>query len=109
MICNTYVQFFKTLADPSKLEIINLLKDKELSVSDICKKTNFEQSRCSHTLRKLKELGFVIMTPNGKERLYDIDRKTVLPLLEIIQKHVDIHYHKFCKCKGTAKKLRWSR
>jgi ArsR family transcriptional regulator, zinc-responsive transcriptional repressor len=108
MICETYVQFFKTLADPAKLEIIKLLKESEMNVSQLCSTTKFEQSRVSHNLRKLKDLGFVTVKPNGKERVYDIDRKTILPLLELIDRHVDKYYHRYCKCKGEEKKKRWS-
>jgi len=107
MICNTYIQFFQTLADPSKLAIVTLLQKESKSVSEICNELNFEQSRVSHNLRKLKELGFVIVKPNGKERIYSIDEKSIKPLLKLIKTHVDKYYHNYCKCKGKTKKERW--
>lgn len=109
MICNTYIQFFSTLADPTKLEIIRLLKEKPKNVGQICEELKFEQSRVSHNLRKLKELGFVKVEPQGKQRVYGIDKKTIKPLLNLIDKHVDTYYHVYCKCKGNAKAKRWGK
>jgi len=109
MICQTYIQFFQSLVDPTRLEIIKLLREGPRTVSDISNKLKFEQSRVSHNLRKLKELGFVNMSPRGKERIYDIDKKTIKPLLKLIDGHVDKYYKHYCKCKGEAKKLRWQK
>lgn len=107
MICNTYVQFFQSLADSSRLEIINILRKGPLSVSEISANLNFEQSRASHNLRKLKEFGFVKVQPNGKQRIYRLEEKTIVPLLNLIDEHVDRYYHHYCKCKGDDKKKRW--
>ena len=107
MICNTYIQFFSTLADPTKLEILRLLREESKSVNQICEELGFEQSRVSHNLIKLKELGFIDVEPHGKQRFYSIDKKTIKPLLNLINKHVDNYYHKYCECKGNAKLNRW--
>src|SRR3989344_3109974 len=107
MICNTYVKFFTHLADPTKLEVIKALREKPLCVSDLVQETSMEQSRVSHTLRKLKEAGFVHVKPNGKQRIYEIDAITIKPLLNLIDKHVDSYYRHYCHCKGTVRKQRW--
>ena len=107
MICKTYIHFFKTLADPTKLDIIKTLRQGPKSVLELSSKLNLEQSRTSHNLRKLNELGFVTVTPNGKQRIYDIDKKTILPLLKLIDGHVDVYYKHYCRCKGNDKKERW--
>jgi DNA-binding transcriptional ArsR family regulator len=107
MICNTYVQFFTSLADPTRLEIIKNLREGPQNVSSLSKTLKFEQSRVSHNLRKLKELGFINVKPKGKERVYEIDNKTMLPLLKLIDGHVDTYYRHYCKCKGKNKIERW--
>ncbi|MCH8003982.1 MAG: winged helix-turn-helix transcriptional regulator [Nanoarchaeota archaeon] len=107
MIRKTYIHFFKTLSDPTKLDIIKTLREGPKSVLELSSKLKLEQSRASHNLRKLNELGFVTVTPNGKQRIYDIDKKTILPLLKIIDGHVDVYYKHYCRCKGNAKKERW--
>lgn len=107
MICNTYVQFFSNLADPTRLEIIKELRNEDLCVGEIVKKTSFEQSRVSHNLKKLKELGFVVDRKEGKKRIYSLEKKTIHPLLKLIDKHVDTYYAHYCKCTGEEKQKRW--
>jgi len=108
MICNTYIEFYRTLADPAKMEIINSLKECPKNVSEISNRLRFEQSRVSHNLRRLKELGFVEVRVSGKNRIYTLNEKTIKPLLNLIKNHVDRYYHRYCKCKGEAKKKRWN-
>lgn len=109
MICRTYEQFFRTLADPTKLCIISSLREGAKSVSDICACANFEQSRASHNLRALRELGFVNCRRVGKQMIYSLDETTVIPLLKMIDKHVDAYYRHYCRCVGKAKKKRWAK
>jgi len=106
-MCATYVQFFQSLADPTRLEIIKQLRSGPKNVSELSTTLKFEQSRLSHNLRKLKELGFVTVTPKGKQRIYGIDKNTILPLLKLIDGHVNTYYKHYCKCVGKAKKERW--
>ncbi|PIN80206.1 transcriptional regulator [Candidatus Woesearchaeota archaeon CG10_big_fil_rev_8_21_14_0_10_30_7] len=103
MICNSYDIFFKTMADPSKLDIINLLSKHPRNVTELCEKLGFEQSRVSHNLRTLNERGFVNVKQKGKQRIYSLDKKIIVPLLKLIDKHVDKYYQNYCKCKG----LKW--
>lgn len=107
MICNTYKLFFGTLADPTKLTIIKMLEKKPKNVSELCNELKMEQSCVSHNLRKLKELGFVVVTPQGKERVYSLDMRVIKPLLKLVKNHVDAYYHHYCKCKGKAYIERW--
>ena len=100
MICNSYEIFFKIMADKSKLEVLNLLSKGPKNVSELSKKLGFEQSRVSHTLRVLKDRHFVAVTQKGKERIYSLDQEIMVPLLRLIDKHVDRYYKHYCKCKG---------
>ncbi len=100
MICNSYDTFFKTLADESKLEIINLLSKSPLNVNELCKKLCFEQSRVSHNLKVLTERGFVKVKREGKNRVYSLDEEIIVPLLKLIDKYVEKYYSNYCKCKG---------
>ena len=51
--------------------------------------------------------GFVNVIQNGKQRIYEIDKKTMLPLLKLIDKHVDTYYRHYCKFQGEEKNKRW--
>ena len=90
MINKTYHLFFSNLASPLKIEIISLLKDKGekgLSVKEIASTMWVEQSKLSHALASLRECNLVIVRKSGKKRIYSLNRKTMLPILEVIDKH----------------------
>lgn len=108
MICNTYRQFFMTIAEPARLEIVNSLRKKASSVNGLCEELKMEQSRVSHQLDRLKRLGFVDCKRHGKEMIYTL-RKWIKPLFRIIDRQVDMYYHQHCKCTGQAKMERWKK
>ncbi|EUJ32524.1 ArsR family transcriptional regulator [Listeria cornellensis FSL F6-0969] len=48
-------QIFKALADPTRVQILNLVQDQEYSVNDIARTLGFNQTTVSHQLRFLKK------------------------------------------------------
>jgi len=87
MKCNSYYRFFRNLANKVKVDILECLKEKELSVSDISIRTKLEQSKVSHALSNLKCCGLVECKRKGKEIIYSLNKQMILPLLKIIDKH----------------------
>jgi len=87
--------FFGNLANPLKIGIITLLKEKDMSVSEIVEKLGIEQSKLSHALKSLRDCSIVLVERKGKKRIYSLNKKTILPMLEII----DRHEKEFCKNK----------
>ncbi len=85
----TYHIFFSKLASPLKIEIIALLKknEKGLSVTEITKNMWVEQSKLSHALADLRSCHMVNVKQKGKQRIYSLNKETILPILEIIDKH----------------------
>ena len=92
MIQRAYDYFFETLANRRRLKIIDLLGIKPMSVSEIVEKSELEQSNVSHNLKRLEYCGFVVVKPNGKQRIYSLNKETIKPLMNLIEKHT----HKFC-------------
>lgn len=87
-VSGAYKLFFGTLVSEDRLRILNLLREKARYVSDIMKDLNMEQTVASHHLARLKKCGFVHVTKKGKYRQYAINKKTMLPLLDMIDKHM---------------------
>lgn len=85
--------FFETLGNRTRWGIIHLLLNKPHRATDIAKKLGYEQSLISHHLKRLLTCGFVNVKKNGLERIYSINKKTISPLLKL----VDDHVNKFCK------------
>lgn len=85
---NSYNIFFANFANKTKLNIILFLNESPMSVSDIVKKTGMEQSKVSHNLTKLTKCNIVTVKQEGKRRIYSLNKKTVVPLLDIVKKHI---------------------
>lgn len=96
----TYHIFFNNLANPLRIKIISALKENEASVNQLSKILKVEQSKLSHALANLRECNLVSFRQKGKERVYSLNSKTLLPILKII----DTHAKNYCKgeCKMCA-------
>lgn len=95
---NTYHLFFGNLASPLRVEIISALQAKKMSVSELSKEIKVEQSKLSHALAGLRGCKIVDVEQKGKERIYSLNKKTIVPILRLI----DEHAKNFCK--GECKK-----
>ena len=85
--CNTYHHFFGNLANPLKVDIILSLRNKEKSVSEIVKNLKVEQSKVSHALSSLRCCNIVQSKQKGKQRIYFLNKKTMIPMLKLIDRH----------------------
>ncbi len=94
-----YQLFFGTLANETRLTIINVLREKPLNVTQICENTGLEQSLVSHNLKMLEYHGMVFKKQQGKFRYYAVNERTIKPLLGLI----DAHMKEYC-CKIAAGK-----
>lgn len=83
-----YKIFFGTLVSESRLRIINLLRKRKKNVSEIVDKLKLDQTAVSHDLARLKKCGFIGVEVDGKFRYYSLNKKTIKPLMSIIDKHM---------------------
>ena len=98
---STYHIFFGKLANPLKIQILVSLRDKEKSVQDLSKDLGIEQSKLSHALSSLKACSIVSCKRIGKNMIYSLNKETILPMLNLIDKHEK----KFCpKCSAGRKR-----
>ena len=93
MIKSTYHYFFRNLANPVKIKIITMLKEKDASVNEVAEELEMEQSKVSHALASLRCCNIVNIKQKGKQRVYSLNKTTVLPMLKLIDKHEKT----FCK------------
>ena len=99
MKCHSHNAFFDTISTATRLDILELLKEKPMSVSEIVKALGEEQSNISHNLKCLVDCHFLEVKRDGKKRIYSLNKETILPLLQLAEKHVQ----KYC-CKECNKK-----
>ena len=74
------------------MKIIETLISGPKSVSEICSLIKEEQSKVSHNLRKLMECRFLDVEKKGKQRIYSLNKDTIIPILKLVERHV----HKYC-------------
>jgi len=95
---NLHRLFFKAFSNQTRLEIIQLFRKNSLTVTEICEKTGFEQSRVSHNLRCLVHCGFVKVTQNGNFRKYALDEETIIPIIDLFEKHIQKYQERLENC-----------
>jgi DNA-binding transcriptional ArsR family regulator len=94
---NTYHIFFSNLANPLRISIISSLKEKDKNVSELVEELKVEQSKLSHALRNLRNCNIVNVKIKGKEHVYSLNKKTILPILKLIDKHAQKNCGGKCK------------
>ena len=83
-----YTLFFKALSNDTRLRIIDLLRRGSRNATGIGEALDIEQSMVSHNLACLINCGFVLVEQNGKNKVCSLNKQTVVPLLEIIDRHI---------------------
>ena len=90
--------FFRVLANPTRLAILEALRKKSRSVTEIADILGQEQSMISHNLEPLEECKFVFSERKEKNRIYSLNKETAEPLFKVF----DYHTQKYCPVKGTC-------
>jgi len=79
--------FFQNFSSALRLSIIELLLKGSKNVSEICEALGEEQSKVSHNLKKLLDCNFVTIEKKGKHRIYTLNKVTIVPLMNLVEKH----------------------
>ena len=79
---------FKVFGDSTRLRIMVLISDSELSVSDIAEALKMEQSTISHQLRVLRQNKLVRVRRDGKQMYYALDDDHVKKIIEMGMDHI---------------------
>lgn len=74
-------QLLQALVHPKRLEILNLIAQKSLTVTEIYSMLDLPQANISQHLQVLREAGVVIAKREGKEIYYKIKNKKVIDFL----------------------------
>lgn len=64
---------FRALADPLRLQIIELLRFHELCVCELCEKLDVSQSKLSFHLKNLKEANLIRSRQEGRWMYYSLN------------------------------------
>jgi DNA-binding transcriptional ArsR family regulator len=99
-LAKTCYRFFSTLSNPTRLAILEYLREGPKNVKQISESLGQEQSMISHNLKPLVECRFVFVERKWKERLYSINKETMEPIFKLF----NFHAQKYCPTKGACPK-----
>lgn len=72
-ILNLIVAGFHALSDPLRVNVLELLRQRELCVCDLCDALRVSQSKLSFHLKTLREAGLVRSRQEGRWIYYSLD------------------------------------
>ncbi len=80
-----HAEMCKVFSNPTRLEILNLLKDKKLSVTELIDKTKLSQANISQHLSIMKSKGIVTSDRKGKNIYYQLVNPKIIKAFDIIK------------------------
>ena len=93
---NTLLQFFKALANESRLKLVGALAQQERSVEELASILNLKEPTVSHHLSKLKQLQLIHLRAEGNTHYYRLDldalqnmQKATLTAAQVAQPQID--------------------
>ncbi len=93
-----YYMIFSTLANHTRLAIIDVLKDGPKTVSELSKALQQDEKIISDNLSLLVKCALVFPESSGKKQVYCINMEIVEPLSEILEFHVDKYCPDLSRC-----------
>jgi DNA-binding transcriptional ArsR family regulator len=81
-------EFFKVFGDRTRLNILKLLLENELNVTEISEKLDMSSSAISHQLRVLRSANLVKTRKDGKEVFYMLSDDHVKKIYKVGLEHV---------------------
>ena len=78
-LATTYAGWFRALADPTRVQILNLLAESgdPMTVGEIVAHVEVGQSTVSAHLKILTDARFVLSEPRGTARLYQVNQRCI--------------------------------
>jgi len=80
-----HAELCKVFSNSTRLEILNLLRDKEMSVTELIEKTKLSQSNISQHLSIMKYKDIVISDRKGKNIYYKLTNLKIIKAFDIIR------------------------
>ena len=84
-------EFFKALAHPLRISILDGLRDGELTVNEISQRFDVEQANASQQLAVLRNRNIVIARKEGSNVYYSVSDKTIFKLLDAAKEIFNNH------------------
>lgn len=88
-------KIMKAIAEPNRLQIVDMISTGEKCACDLLDNFNFTQPTLSHHMKVLIEAGIVSARKDGKWHYYSLDQKNIKVFEsltnQIFKKNVEVH------------------
>ncbi len=84
-------EFFKALAHPLRIRILDELRRVEVGVNDLCERLDVEQSTLSQQLAVLRGRSIVVGRKDGQSVFYSVRDPEIFKLLDVAKKIFNNH------------------
>ncbi len=84
-------EFFKALAHPLRIRILDELRKGEVSVNDLCSRLDVEQSNLSQQLALLRTRNILATRKDGQNVYYSVRDPQLFELLDVAKKIFNNH------------------
>lgn len=81
-------EFYKVMADPTRLKLLIALEHGELCASDLANVAGMSRSAVSHQLKALSQAHLVQKRKEGKSVLYALDDDHIYQVLNVAFEHI---------------------
>ena len=83
--------FFKALAHPLRISILDALRESELTVNEISQRFDVEPANASQQLAVLRNRNIVITSKDGANDYYSVSDKSIFKLLDVAKEIFNHH------------------
>jgi len=102
--CNeAYYLIFVTLANRTRLALIDALKDGRKTLPEMSKALEQDEKIISYNIKPLIKCAIVLSQGSGKEKTYCLNKEFIVELSGLLEFHVDKHCPKLKECIPSEK------
>lgn len=98
------LQFFKALADETRLRILGLVSAGEYRVSDLAAQLGLSEPTVSHHISRLREVGLLNVRTEGANRYYRLNTETLKRLHRFVEELESGEFERRRQAYETAKR-----
>lgn len=80
--------YFKVLADPTRLQILSLLGDGDYNVGELAKQCDCSSANISRHLSLLSQHGLIVRTSKGTSAYYQLTDQSPYALCELVCENI---------------------
>ena len=93
-----YYMLFSTLANRTRLAIIDVLENSPKSIPEVATALKLKQENVTVNLRQLEKCLLVVSESSGTEQVYSLNKEIIEPLSQILEFHTTKHCPTLSEC-----------